>query len=59
MQYICNGCYYILMMSINLNGIAILSVSGADHRRIDETRESDVVNLLKKNVNLTKNKGVL
>ena len=56
---ICNGCHYVLMMSINLNDIAILSINGAGHRRIiDGISKSDSVNLLK-NANLIEKKGVL
>ena len=46
------------MMSINLNDIAILNISGADYRCIiNGISKRDALNLLK-NANLTK-KGVL
>ena len=32
--YVCNGCHDILMMSINLNNIAISDIRGIDYRRI-------------------------
>ena len=28
---VCNGCHDLLMMSMNLSGIAILSIKGADY----------------------------
>ena len=50
--------HVILMMSINLNDIAILNISGADYRCIiNGISKRDALNLLK-NANLTK-KGVL
>ena len=33
-RYISNGCHEVLMMSINHNNIAILSINGADYRCI-------------------------
>ena len=31
-SYICNGCHGLLMMSMNLNNIAILNIKNADYR---------------------------
>ena len=48
-RYICNGCHDVLMMSINLNDIAILNLNGADYRCIiDGISKSDAINVLKK-----------
>ena len=30
-SYVCNRCYDLLMMSVNLSDIAILSIKGADY----------------------------
>ena len=45
--YVGNGCHNVLMMSINLNDIAILNIHGVDYccnvKRIDQSK---VINLL-------------
>ena len=33
--YICNGCYNLLMMSMNLSYIGILNINGVDYRCIN------------------------
>ena len=46
---ICNGCYDVLMMSINLNDIAISNIHGIDYCCIiSGTSKSEAVNLLQK-----------
>ena len=48
-QFVCNGCHGVLMMSINLNDIAISNINGADYRCIiNGVSKSDALNLLKK-----------
>ena len=45
--YICKWCHDVLIMSINLDEIAILSIGGADCRRnISGISKSDAVDLL-------------
>ena len=57
-RYIYNGCHGVLMMSINLNNIAILNINSVDYRCIiNGISKGDALNLLK-NADLTK-KGVL
>ena len=58
-RYICKRCHDILIISINLNEIAILNINGAGYCSIiNRISKSDALNLLK-NVNLTEKKGLL
>ena len=47
-QSVWNGCHYLLMMSVNLSGIAILNMKSADHRCISGISKSEAINLLRK-----------
>ena len=52
-EYACNRCHDVLMMSVNLNLIAILNINGADYYYIiSRMGKSGTVNLLQ-NANLT------
>ena len=54
-----NGWHEILIVSINLNDIAILNISGADYRCIiNGIWKSDAVSL-QQNANLLEERGVL
>lgn len=54
-----NGCYDVLMMSVNFNDIAILNIRGVDYRCIiNRIRKSDTVNL-QQNADLTEDERVL
>ena len=56
-SYVCNGCHDVLMMSINLNDIAILNISNADYCCIiSGISKTGAVNLLK-NADLTEKGG--
>ena len=56
-QYVCKSCHDVLM-SVNLNNIAILNINSADYRCIiNGISKSDAVNLLQ-NTNLTEERGV-
>ena len=45
-RYICNGCYNVLMISIDLSDIAILNVNDANYRSIiNGIRKCDALNL--------------
>ena len=45
--YFCNGCHDLLMISINLDDIAISNINGVDyHCGINRISKSEVVNLL-------------
>ena len=45
--YICNGCHDVLIMSMNLDDIAILNINGADYRCvIAGTSKTEVINLM-------------
>ena len=58
-SHVCNGCHDVLMMSINLNNIAILNVNGTHcHCIINRISKSDAVNLLQ-NAGLVEKRGVL
>ena len=55
---VCNGCPDVLMMSINLNGIAILNSRGVDYCCIiNGISKSDAVNLMQ-NDDKTKERGI-
>ena len=59
LTYICNGCPDVLMMSVNLNDIAVLNVNSADYSCIiNRISKSDALNLLQ-NANLTEGRGAL
>ena len=46
--YVCNRCHDLLMLSMNLNNIAIFKIKNADYRCIiTETRKSEAINLIK------------
>ena len=53
-------CRDLLMMSINLNDIAILNIQGSDYRRseINGIRKSEAINLMQ-NTDLTEKSGTL
>ena len=52
--YVCNGCHGLLIMSINLNNIAVLNINGTDYCfNIYGISKSDAVNL-PLNADLTK-----
>ena len=47
---VCNGCHDVLMMSMNLSGIAILNIHGADYRCIiSRISKSEAINLMQNN----------
>ena len=47
-RHVCNGCHYLFMMSISVNGIAVLSIHGANYGCIiNGISKNDVLNLLK------------
>ena len=57
--HVCNGCHNVLMMSINLNNIAILNFKGAEyHCIISRISNSEDINLMQ-NINLTEESGTL
>ena len=57
--HVCNGCHNVLMMSINLNNIAILNFKGAEyHCIISRISNSEDINLMQ-NINLTEKSGTL
>ena len=46
--YVCNRCHDLLMLSMNLNNIAIFKIKNADYRCIiTETSKSEAINLIK------------
>ena len=50
---VCSGCHDVLMMSTNLNGVAILIINGIDYRCVNCTiSRSEGMNLLQ-NVDFT------
>ena len=52
---VCGGRHYVLMMSINLNDIAILNICGIDYRCIiNGISKSKAINLLKMLIELKK-----
>ena len=54
---VCNGCHDVLMMSMNLNDIAVLNIHGLDYRCIiNRISESEAVNLLQ-NADLSEKSG--
>ena len=51
---VCNKCYELLMMSMNLSDIAILNIKGSDYRCIVSLiSKNEAINLMQ-NVDLTK-----
>ena len=55
---VCNGCYDVLMMSLTINDITILNISGIDYRcSINRISKSDSVNLLR-DAELIEERGV-
>ena len=56
---VCNRCHDLLMMSINLNDIAILNIKGSDyHCIISLINKNEAINLLQ-NADLTEETGTL
>ena len=56
---VCNGCHDLLMMSMNLDNIAILKIRSADyHCIISRIMKSEAINLMQ-NANLTEKSGTL
>ena len=50
----CNGCYDLLMMSMNLSNIAILNIKGVDYCCIiSGVSKGEAINLMQ-NIDLTK-----
>ena len=46
--YVCNRCHDLLMLSMNLNNIAIFKIKNGDYRCIiTETSKSEAINLIK------------
>ena len=56
---VCNRCYDLLMMSMNLGDIAVLSVKGSDYRCIISFIRRNKVIKLMQNAYLTKKSGTL
>ena len=57
---VCNGCHYILMMSMKLNDVVILNIGGVDNRCIIiGISKSEVINLFKKMLIEAKKRGTL
>ena len=55
--YVCNDCYDLLIMFINLDNIAILNIHGVDyHCNINGISKGEAINLLQ-NANLTEKVG--
>ena len=58
-RYSFNRCYNALIVSVNLNGTAILNINGADyHFIIGSIRKRDAVNLLK-DADLTEKRSII
>ena len=56
---VCNRCHYLLMMSMNLNDIAILNIKSADYPCvINGISKSEAINLMQ-NIDLTAKSGTL
>ena len=56
---VCNRCYDLLMMSINLSDIAILNIKGYDYRCIISlVNKNEAINLMP-NADLTEKSGTL
>ena len=54
-----NGCYDLLMMSLNLSDIAILNIKGSEYGCIiSRTSKNETIRLIK-NADLTKKSGLL
>ena len=56
---VCNRCHDLLMMSIDLSGIAILNIKGFDYRCIINLLNKNETIKLLKNANLTEKSGTL
>ena len=55
----CNRCHDLLMMSMNLNDIAILNIKGSDYScNISLISKNEAINLIQ-NADLTKKSGTL
>ena len=55
-DYICNGCHDLIMLSVNISGIAIFTVKNADYGCIiHNISKSEAIDLLKNSV--LKNSG--
>ena len=52
--YLCNGCHDLIMMSTNLNDVAIINISGDDYRciisGIDKSKALNLLLTLQKNM---------
>ena len=57
--YVCNGCHDVLMMSVNLNDIAILNIKGTNYYCIIHGISKSGAAKLLQNADLTKKRGVL
>ena len=56
---VCNRCYDLLMMSMNLSDIAISNIKDSDYRCINSgISKSEAINLIQ-NTNLTEKSGTL
>ena len=56
---VCNRCHDLLMMSINLNNIAILHIKGSDYRCIISLISKNEAIKLMQDADLTKKSGTL
>ena len=56
---VCNGYHDVLMMSVNLNDIAILNIRDVDYRCIINGIDKKETASLLQNANLTEERGVL
>ena len=55
-RYVCNGCHDVLMMSVNINSIAIFNIYGLNyHCTVNGISKSKTINLLK-NADLSEKK---
>ena len=58
-SYVYNRCHDLLMMSMNLSGISILNIKGADYHCIfNRMSKSEAMNLLQ-NIDLTEKRGTV
>ena len=56
---VCNGCHYLLMISMNLSDIAILNIKSVDYRCIiSEISKSESI-ILMQNIELTEKSRTL
>ena len=57
LSYVCNGCYYLLIMSMDVSDIAILNIKAAGYCCIiSGISKSETISLMQ-NIDLTKKNG--